>query len=54
MEELIARAKEMCSPPQPCIYDKLAWRKVVLALVDEIERLELAYESAMQSLEGRD
>jgi hypothetical protein len=37
MEELIARAKEMCSPPQPCIYDKLAWRKVVMALVEELE-----------------
>jgi hypothetical protein len=37
MEDLIARAKEMCDPPQPCIYDKLAWRKVVMALVGELE-----------------
>ena len=34
--DLIARAKEMCDPPQPCIYGTLAWRKVVLELVSEL------------------
>jgi hypothetical protein len=37
VNDLIKRAREMCDPPQPCIYAKLAWRKVVMALVDELE-----------------
>jgi hypothetical protein len=51
MEELIARAKEMCDPPQPCIYDKLAWRKVVMALVGELEMARRSLAAIAQEIQ---
>jgi hypothetical protein len=51
IQDLIARAKEMCSPPQPCVYDKLAWRKVVIALVDELEAAQRALAAIAQEIQ---
>ena len=36
--DLIAKAKEMINPPQPCVYSTLSWRRMVTELVQALEK----------------